>query len=266
MKITLKTSFLTGFFIALVIWWFTIQFSGIKDAPFNLAFAFAYGLIPIIGGVFGLMESQKWGLLASKMGKALFFISLGLVTWGMGEMIWSYYNFILQVEVPYPSLADASFIVSWPLWTIGVLFMSFATGAKFGLKNAGGKILLFLIPITAIALSYYLLIVVARNGSFEIAGGLLKIFFDLAYPIWDVVILTAALLVYGLSLDFLGGRFKWPVIITLLGFGVNYFADFGFSYTTTVETFYNGSWVDLLFMSAMFVLSYGVNSFALKEA
>lgn len=266
MKLTLKTSFLTGFFIALVIWWFTIQFSGITDTPFNLAFAFAYGLIPIIGGVFGLMESQKWGLLASKMGKALFFISLGLVTWGMGEMIWSYYNFILQVEVPYPSLADASFIVSWPLWTIGVLFMSFATGAKFGLRNVGGKVLLGLIPLAAIFLSYYLLIAVARQGSFEIAGGPVKIFFDLAYPIWDVVILTTALLVYGLSLDFLGGKFKWPVIVTLLGFGVNYFADFGFSYTTTVETFYNGSWVDLLFMSAMFILSFGVNSFALKEA
>lgn len=249
----------------LVIWWFTIQLSGIKDTPFNLAFAFAYGLIPIIGGAFGLMESKKWGFLGSKMGKALFFISLGLITWGVGEMIWSFYNFVLQVEIPYPSWADASFIISWPLWSIGVFFMSYATGAKFGLKNLGGKVLLVLVPLVAVVISYYLLVTVARQGSFEIGGGLLKVFFDLAYPVWDVVILTIAVLVYGLSLDFLGGRFKWPVIITLLGFGINYFADFGFSYTTTVGGFYNGNWVDLLFTGAMFVLSFGVNSFYLKE-
>ncbi len=265
MKITTTAGFLVGFYVALLVWWGTMFFFHVKNTPFNLAFAFAYGLIPIFGGIFGFFESKRWGLLKSAMGKALFFLSLGLLTWGFGEMIWSYYNFILKIDIPYPSWADASFIVSWPLWSIGVVFLSFATGAKFAIKTIGGKLLLVLIPIIAVLGSYYLLVVVARAGSLTSGGGLIKIFFDLAYPIMDVIILTLALLIYGLSFRFLGGRFKWPVIITLFGFVVNYFADFGFSYTTTVNTFYNGGWVDLLFTTAMFVLSFGVNSLSLTE-
>lgn len=265
MKVTTTAGFLLGFYIALIVWWLTIFLSGAKESSFNLAFAFAYGLLPLFGGFLGIFEAKRWGLFQSSMGKAVFFLSLGLITWGVGEMIWSFYNFILQVEVPYPSWADASFILSWPLWSVGVIFLSYATGAKFGLKGKGGKLQFLIIPIIAFTVSYYLLVTVARQGAFELGGGLLKIFFDIAYPLWDVIIITIATVVYGLSFRFLGGAFKWPVLITLFGFLINYFADFGFSYTTTVGTHYNGNWVDLLFTSAMFALSFGVNSLDSRE-
>ncbi|HKZ35008.1 MAG TPA: hypothetical protein VJ179_04045 [Patescibacteria group bacterium] len=265
MRITKPALFLTGFYVALIVWWLTIQYSGITDTLVNFAFAFALGLLPLIGGFWGLAQAKKYGMLKSVLGKALTFLSSGLITWGFGEMIWSYYNLILHVEVPYPSWADASFILSWPLWTIGMVFLSAATGAKFGLRSRNGRLLLFIIPLAVIILSYYLLVQVARQGSFELTGGALKIFFDLVYPIWDVIILTVTILVYGLSVKSLGGRLKFPVIITLLGFVVNYFADFSFSYTTTIETFYNGSLTDLLFTTAMFLLSFGVNSLDIRE-
>ena len=265
MNLTKPLYFLLFFYIALVIWWILLLMSGQKSGTINYLYAFAYGLIPLFGGIFGIIEAKKWGLLRSAVGKALIFLSLGLLTWSFGEIIWSYYNLILKVEVPYPSWADASFIISWPLWTIGTFYLSKATGAKFGLRKMHGKIMLLAIPVLAIIVSYYLLIVVARQGSFEIAGGPVKIFFDVAYPVWDVIILTLALLIYGLSWNFLGGVFKWPVLITLFGFIANYFADFGFSFTTTVGSFYNGNWVDLLFATAMFLLSFGVNSIHIKN-
>ena len=112
----------------------------------------------------------------------------------------------------------------------------------------------------AILASYYLLIVIARGGSLDFSdSGALKIFFDLAYPIGDIVILTLATLVYGLSFKYFGGQFKFGIYILLLGFILNYFADFAFSYTTTVETFYPGGAADLLFTMAMIALSYGTN-------
>lgn len=267
MRITTSCAFLTGFFVALLLWWLVGALFDVRDTPFNNGFAFAYGVMPIMGGILGYLEARKWGLTKSALGKALLFLSAGLITWGIGETIYSYYNFFLGVEVPYPSWADASFILSWPLWSMGVFFLSQATGAKFGLKSLTGQLQLVLIPIIAIAISYYLLIIVARGGTLDLSldGGLLKVFFDLAYPIWDVVIITMALVIYGLSFRYLGGFFKWPVLITLLGFAINYLADFGFSYTTTVGTHYNGSWVDLLFTASMFTLSFGINSFNLKE-
>lgn len=252
--------FLSIYFILTVSWWINIYVTKQEDSPTNFQFVFLYGLIPFFGGVFGLIKANQWGLFKSALGKALFFLSCGLITWSGGETIWSYYNLILHVEIPYPSWADASFIASWPLWIIGVYFLSHATGAKFGLKKRTGQLQLILIPLAAIIISYYLLVVIARGGSWTSGGGLLKVFFDFAYPVLDIVILTEALLVYGLSLKFLGGRFKWPVLIILLGFVINYFADFGFSYTTTIETYFNASWPDLLFAAAMFILSVGINT------
>lgn len=265
MKLTKPLYFLLFFYFVLVIWWILLMVSGLKDATINYAYAFAYGLVPLFGGIFGIMEAKKWGLLRSALGKALLLLSLGLITWSFGEVIWSYYNLIVNIEVPYPSWADASFILSFPLWTLGIIYLSRATGAKYGLRKIHGKLMLLTIPFFAILSSYYLLVTVARQGSFEIAGGPLKIFFDIAYPVWDVIILTLALLIYGLSFKFLGGRFKLAVIIILFGFIVNYFADFSFSYTTTVESFFNGNWVDLLFTTAMFILSFGINSINTKN-
>jgi len=45
---------------------------------------------------------------------------------------------------------------------------------------------------------------------------------------------------------------------------IMYFADFSFSYTTTVETYYNGSFPDLLFAIAMSVISIGITSMDAK--
>lgn len=265
MKITKSAAFILGFYVALIVWWLTIFFSGTKDSTYNLAFAFAYGLIPLFGGCLGILEARHWGMLKSAMGKALIFFSSGLITWGLGEMVWSYYTLVLHVEIPYPSLADAVWIFSWPLWSIGIFFLSFATGAKFSLRKRTGQFQLIIIPAIAIAVSYYLLIIVARQGSWTSGGGILKIFFDFAYPILDIMVLTFSLLLYGLSFKYLGGRFKWAVLIILSGFVFDYLADLTFTYTTTAGTFYNGSWIDLLFTTAMFLLSFGVNSFDIRD-
>lgn len=265
LKLNKVLYFLSFYYFFIVVWWFILLFTSQKHGLNNFLFVFVYGLIPFCGGVFGLMNSKRWGLFHSAMGKALFFLSLGLITWSGGETIWSYYNIVLNVSVPYPSWADASFIISWPFWIAGVIYLSIATGAKYGLRSKHGKIQLLLVPILAFIISYYLLVTIARQGILTDGNGALKIFFDIAYPVLDVIVLVTAALVYGLSFRFLGGRFKLPVILLLFTFVINYFADFSFSYTTTVGTYYNGNYSDLLFATAMFILSFGVNSFILKD-
>jgi hypothetical protein len=171
-----------------------------------------------------------------------------------------YYNLIAHIEIPYPSLADVAYILSWPLWSIGMINLSLATGAGYALRNNSGKSILVIIPIIAILASYYLLVVIARGGSIDLSGeGALKAFFDLAYPIGDIVILTLSTVIYGLSFKYFGGQFKMGIYVLLIGFIINYFADFTFSYSTTVSTFYPGGISDLLFTLAMIALSYGTN-------
>lgn len=257
MKFNKFSKFVLVFFSLLCLWWVILQFLNQKDSPLNYWFVFAYGLLPLISGVMGLYISRKWGFFSSVMGRTVMFLSLGLITWGVGETIWSYYILVLGVEVPYPSLADASFILSWPLWSLGIINLSKAVGVRFSLRNTGSKLLLLAIPLTVVIISYYLLYVIARNSTIDWGSEYLKLFVDLLYPIWDVILLTLVLTVYFLSIGFLGGRYRFPITLLIMGFVVNYLADLGLSYTSTVETFYNGGFVDLLFTVAMFLLSLG---------
>ena len=206
-------------------------------------------------------------MLKSNVGRALFFIAAGTTAWGVGQMFWSlYYNILMKVDIPYPSLADVGYIVAIPLWVIGIINLSYATGVKFSLKNVMGKLFLFILPIVLIAFSYYLLIDVARAGQIsDFKGGAYKVFFDLAYPLGDVLILTLSVLVYGLSFKYLGGRYKFPILSIILGFIVQYITDFSFSFVTTNNTYFNGHWVDILFPTAMALIVFGINNFDTKD-
>lgn len=247
-------------YLVMLVWWFIIFLIGVKDTTTNYLYGLLLGVLPLGSGLLGFSAARRWGFLSSSLGRAVFFLSLGIIMWGIGTIIFAYYNLVLQVEVPYPSLADVAYIISWPLWGWGMINLSKATGAKYGLRFSKGKLYLFLVPIAVIIFSYYLLVVVARGGWFDFDGAsFLKMILDIAYPVGDVVILTLATLIYGLSYVYLGGKYKKAIYIILAGFVVNYLADFAFSYTTTMETFYVGGWVDLLFTITMLLLSLGVN-------
>lgn len=259
-SISKQSKLILIFYIIIFIWWTALFLLNIKYSIHNYLYQLGFGLIPLFGGLSGMVKSRKWGSFKSQVGSAVFFISLGLFSWGMGQMAWSYYNIVLKTEVPYPSFADVGYILAVPFWILGIIKLSKATGARFSLSSVRGKIILFALPVLAAAFSYYLLIVVARGGVIDFQGGGLKLFFDLAYPIGDLVILTLALLIYGLSFDYLGGRFKLPIITLMLGFVLMYVTDFTFSYVTTIEVYYNGHWVDLLFPTVMAFLGFGINN------
>jgi len=263
-KLALVQKLLLVYLVFLIIYWILLQISGLQTSIWNYMYSFSFSLVPLVGGLFGIFLSRSWGFLSSAIGRAILFISAGLFFWGVGSMIWAYYNVFLDIAAPYPSLADASYVLSWPLWVIGIINLSRATGAKFSLRKVKGRIFLFIVPLVFIALSYYLLVTVARAGYISDFSDALKVFFDLGYPIGDVVIVSLAVLIYGLSFKYLGGKFKFTIIILLLGFVFNYLADFIFSYTTTIETFYVGNFGDLIFTFALFLITFGVLGFDKK--
>ncbi|MBX4189628.1 hypothetical protein KW785_03505 [Candidatus Parcubacteria bacterium] len=224
-------------------------------------------VLPLLGGILGLHRSKEWGGHKSAMGRSLLALSLGQIFWGIGMVIWNYYLFMNIEEVPYPSLADASFILSWPLWTLGIIYLSRATGVKFALRQAKGKLLLVFVPLVAIIASYYLLIGVARGGQIEWdTSHALKLFFDLFYPIGSAAIFTMVLTFYSLSMGFLGGRYRLPILILIFAFVVNFLSDFTFSFTTTKETYFNGHIVDFMFTCAMYLLALSLVSLTPKLA
>lgn len=265
MHLTKHSVLILSYYIFILIFWLYLQINGITSGEIGYYYQFAFGLVPLLGGVLGLIRANQWGLFKSKVGTALSLLSLGLIMWGIGQMFWSiFYNIILKIEIPYPSLADYFYIISWPIWFVGMIYLSKATGAKFSLKKVEGKAILFIIPAILIAASYYLLITVARGGTLTtLDGDFQKIFFDLAYPTGDVVILTTTILIFGLSFKYLGGKYLAPIIIILLAFILNYITDFNFALSTTQGVYYNGHWVDMLYPTVLTMLSIGISQFSI---
>jgi diguanylate cyclase (GGDEF)-like protein/PAS domain S-box-containing protein len=124
-----------------------------------------------------------WGLLAAAM-----------AAWAAGTATWTIYEVAFRVEVPFPSLADAGFLAMVPLAAAGVL--AFPGGPRRILSSVrtildgaiiGGSVLL-ISWVTVLGPVYR-----------EHADGALQQILTLAYPLGDVVIVTAVLLVLARS-------------------------------------------------------------------
>ncbi len=250
------------FLLFLFVFWIALFASGFTDGFYNYLYSFLFGLIPFVGGMIAMARSRLWGGFKSAVGKAVFFIGLGIFLWGCGEIIWSYYNFFLGVPAPYPSLADIGFAPSIFFYGLGAFYLSKATGAKFGLRNPYAKVFVLIAPVIILAVSYYVSVTIARGGILvPPLETPLKTFFDIAYPLGDFVGLTIAVLVSGLSFRYLGGKYKMDIMAVLSGLGVMFVADSIFSYTTTVGTYYNGDFGDLMLTLGLFLLTFGVLGF-----
>ncbi len=268
MKINSHQRAFGAYLAAVIIFWIILQVSKQREGLPNYLYSFFFSLIPLVGGIIGMTKAKLWGGFKSYVGKAVFFISLGLFMWGAGSMGWSYYNLIAHIEAPYPSLADLGFAPSIFFYGLGAIYLSKATGAKFGFRSNSAKLFAFIAPVLLLIGSYYVLVTIGRGGVLLPEGETpLKAILDIAYPLGDFVSLAVSVVITGLSFRYLGGRMKSSIISILLGLTVMYVADFIFSYTTTAGTFYNGDFGDLVLTLGLFFLTFGVLGFTtLKES
>ncbi|MDB5164406.1 MAG: domain S-box protein [Candidatus Saccharibacteria bacterium] len=267
-KINIYQKIIVAYFAATCVLWMYLLLTDHKSGNLNYYYSFFFGLTPLIGGLIGMFKASIWGGLKSALGKAVFFVSFGLVLWGLGETVWSYYNFFRDVPAPYPSLADIGFAPSIFFWILGTAFLSIATGAMFALKKSHwAKVFVILAPLVLLVPSYYLQVHVARSGVLIPDGETtLKAILDIAYPFGDFLALTFAAVVYALSYRYFGGLYRKAVTFILAGLAVMYAADSIFSYSTTRGTYYNGDWGDLLLSLGLFLLTFGILGFATKPS
>lgn len=254
------------YLLGLIGLWIVVQINGTKTSNINYLYSFLFGLTPLFAGLVGINRSKIWGRFGSVLGRAVFFISLGLVFWGFGETIWSYYNFFRHVPAPYPSLADIGFAPSVFFWVVGAAYLSKASGAWLAIKRSKRAKLFTIVAVLALSVvSYYLLIRVARGGVLVPDGETsLKVVLDVLYPLGDFLAAIFAFVVFTLSFRYFGGLYRTSIGAILAGLGLMYIGDFVFSYTTTVGNYYNGDWGDLLLCIGLFLLSFGVLGFSTK--
>lgn len=244
-------------FILLSVWWLVLQYLGFGEESSlrDLVWAASYQLVALYGGVIGLVIAYKeWGGTRSVVGRAIVAFALGLLLQVFGQSTFSFYNLVLGVEIPYPSLADIGFFGSIPLYIYGAVQIGRASGATVSLRTYMSKIWAIVIPVILLGLSYQSFL---RQYEFDWSSPL-RVFLDFGYPLGQAVYVSLAALAYLLSRGMLGGVMKGKVLLLLIALVVQYLADYNFLFQTFSESWQNGGYGDYIYLFAYFLMAIGV--------
>lgn len=245
-----------GLFVILLGWWFVLQaMNGTGESGHReLIWGASYQAVALWGGIWGLIIANAWGGARSVMGKSILAFALGLLLQNFGQTVFSYYNLVAQVEVPYPSLADVGFFGSIPFYIYGTIMLAKASGVSISMKSVASKLQAVIIPLVVLLLSYYFFL-----QGYEFDGSSpLKVFLDFGYPLGQALYVSLALLAYLLSTKTLGGIMKNKVLLILLALIVQYAADYNFLSQVLAETWRNGGYGDAIYLLAYFLLALGL--------
>lgn len=247
---------LAVYFILIVAWWLKLHKIGDLTSPEAFWFNIFYGFVGLIGGINGLIIARRWGGLKSLIGKALFLLSIGLLSEWVANIIWGYYNVVKKLEVPYPSEADIFFFAIIPIYALSMYYLSLASSAAISLKSIKNRLVTVIVPLVMLTIAYILF--VGQGLDFSDPT---RLFFDLGYPLGESITFSIALLTFYLTKDYLGGVMKRAVLGVIAAYLVQFIADYGFLYTALNETYFNANWVDLLYAVAMLSMSLAIINF-----
>ncbi len=244
-------------FLVLTVWWLiSPSFQQSPDVRFFGDFGSIYVIMALLGGIWGIRISEKWGGIKSIMGRATLMFSLGLFAQAFGQLVYAYYSFYKHISVPYPSLGDVGYFGSIPLYIYGVILLGQASGVKLGLRSFKNKIQAVIIPIAMLILSYTLFL---QEYEFDWSNPV-KIFLDFGYPLTQAIYVSLAMLTYLLSKNVLGGIMKNKIFFILIALGVQFLSDYTFLYQSI-----RGIWSVGGFNDYMYLISYFVMTLALLQ-
>jgi hypothetical protein len=188
------------------------------------------------------------------MGRAILSFAVGLLLQNVGQSVFSWYNLVAQVALPYPSLADVGYFGSIPFYIYGVLMLARASGVHITLKAFSAKLQAITIPLIMLTLSYFFFL----YGYEPDWSDPLRVFLDFGYPLGQAVYVSLAILTYLLSTKTLGGVMKNKVLLVLAALVIQYAADYNFLYQAAYGTWTVSGYGDVLYLLAYFLMAIGL--------
>lgn len=238
----------------LALWWLSIFVRGLQDSPENHAFTLMYGWLSLVGFLFGMSISKKWGGYKSVLGRSLFYFSLGLFAQFFGQMVYAYFIYVQHIEVPYPSLGDVGYFGSILCYIYAVVLLGKVVGSKKSLRIRGKFLETILIPLVLLIASYLMFL---RGYVFDWDYPLV-VLLDFGYPLGQAVYVSLALSVFYLSRNVLGGRLKYPVLFLIVALVVQYLCDYTFLYQASHGTWYVAGPNDFMYFTSYLLMTLGL--------
>lgn len=229
-------------FSLVVIWDIYLYFLPTHIEPANYLYNVGYALLFYAAGYYGLKGAQK--NFGTNMGKMFSFIGYSGFTYGTGLVIWTYYNFVLKIETPYPSLADIFFLPYAPFIAVGFSYL-----LKI-YKSAVSKAIIWqatIIGLTFFATVAYSVIIPTFSEDISFYAKALNVI----YPLSGAILLSISYI----SLRSSGGITKSNLNILGLSLLLQTSADTIFTYRSGKETYWNGDIGDLAFTVSAYLLT-----------
>lgn len=247
-------------FFILTLWCIVCIYAlGSESKRFFGDFASIYGVMALFGAICGISISFKWGGLRSVMGKAILLFSLGLLAQEFGQLTYAYFSFFKHIDVPYPSLGDIGYFGSIPLYILGVIYLSKASGVKISTSSLVSKLQAIIIPIIMLAVGYVLFL---QDYTFDPVSPLRTVL-DFGYPLGQAVYISLAILTYLLSKHVLGGIMKNKILFILFALCVQFLCDYTFLYQSSRGTWAAGGVNDYMYLVAYFLMTIGLIQFGI---
>lgn len=229
--------------IITVVWNAALYLLPEKDTIWNYLFNICYATLFLYGFFIGIYSTRVLGIKNS-LGKALLFLGLGTGAYALATYIWVYYNIVLHVEVPFPSVADVFFLLLAPFMAIGcwnlLVILRSQVGKRYIFESVG-----IFIAACVIIFGFVYKLEIARN--LPVLTNLVNIF----YPVGDVVLISLAFIIWRAG----GGKIHRGIVILVVGLLLQTIADSLFTYQTSTETYWNGGTADAAWALAGFVFS-----------
>lgn len=204
---------------------------------------FSYAVAPIGAGM--LLMWVAYRRRGPGVG-AWILIGTGVVFWGIGELVWTYYAHVLGREVPYPGLADVMYVAAYPIIFVGVLLLPHVRPRKWERARLTLDALAGTIAVTAITWTFYLKKVVYLDPE----AGFLENTVNLAYPVGDLILLIALII-----LTTRRSQLQFDGRLLVIGGGIilTAAADIWYLFQAEAETYMEGGRLD-----AVWLASYGL--------
>lgn len=233
--------------VAFTIWSITLTMLGWRETPINYYYNLAVSLLYFWGAyvAFGSIFRIP---IKSAIGRMLLFTGIALTLNGLANVVWAYYNLVLKVSVPYPSLADLFFLPYYPAIATAFIFLLIMVKPAMTKQRIAEVVGFFIMSFTLI----YLLI----RPEIPVQRMTVTNILDITYPLGDVIMLTLALLGFRLA----GEKIRSILLLFIGSMMIDVGADILFSYTTKSGYYFNGSFIDLLYVFSAWLLLCGTLS------
>ncbi len=207
----------------------------------DFLYVLSNGLPPVLAlppVIFAFMALLKLGKTRDERALLIWLgYASGISFWFLGEFTWAVYSILLGVPIPYPSIADAFWLVGYPCFLIALSLQSWPFRAALSPRQIAAGL------VSVSVLTIGVLVILVPPIVFG-AEELLTKAVSLAYPLLDVLLLVVAVPVFTL---FKEGTLWRPSLFVMVGIILTLIADTLFSWTTLQGIYYNGHPLELFY-------------------